>query len=106
MNVRLCPKANLPLFEVRRVELADGRALAVYRLEDGFFATDDLCTHGNAQLSEGEIEDGQIVCPYHLGAFDIRTGEASAAPCHIPLRTYRVSEVDGELFVDGETVGT
>jgi nitrite reductase/ring-hydroxylating ferredoxin subunit len=105
MKVRLCAAAELPLGEVRRCELADGRALALYRLEDGVFATDDLCTHGAANLSDGEIEDGNIVCPYHLGAFDIRTGEATAAPCQKALRSYRVVEADGALFVEGETVG-
>ncbi|MDR3509516.1 MAG: non-heme iron oxygenase ferredoxin subunit [Caulobacteraceae bacterium] len=104
MKLRLCSRGDLPTCEVRRFELADGRAVALYHLEDGFFATDDLCTHGEASLADGEIEDGRIVCPYHLGAFDIRTGKATDAPCHIPLKTYPVVEIDGELFVEGEKV--
>ena len=37
--------------------------------------TDDICTHGNASSSEGEIEEGKVYCPFHDGAFDIRTGK-------------------------------
>ncbi len=36
------------------------------------------------------IENGEIVCPYHMGRFDIRTGEATGAPCSIAIRTYNV----------------
>lgn len=100
MSVRLCPKYLVPSQEVRGFELEDGRAVAVYHLEDGFYATDDVCTHGEALLSDGEIEDGQIFCPYHMGAFDIRTGEATVAPCHIAIRTYLVIERDEELLLE------
>lgn len=101
MNRRLCASAELPEGEVRQVDLGDGRVLAVYRVDGQVFATDDLCSHGDASLADGEIEDGQIVCPYHMGKFDIRTGEATGAPCSIAIRTYRVSEQDGLIRLDG-----
>lgn len=80
----------------------DGRdPIALYRIGDEFFATDDICTHGHAFLSEGDVEDGDIVCPFHNGAFDIRTGEPTGPPCSIPIRTYpvRVGE-DGYAYID------
>lgn len=99
MSERLCASADLPEGEVRQVDLGDGRILAVYRLDGAVYATDDLCSHGDASLADGEIEDGQIVCPYHMGKFDIRTGEATGAPCSIAIRTYAVSEQDGEILL-------
>lgn len=98
VTIRLCAMRDVPEGEVRQVDLGDGRVLAVYHMDGEFFATDDLCTHGDASLAEGEIEDGKILCPYHMGSFDIRTGEAVAAPCSIAVRTYRVA-VDGEAVV-------
>jgi nitrite reductase/ring-hydroxylating ferredoxin subunit len=41
-----------------------------------------------------------IECPFHQGQFDIRTGEAVAAPCYEPIRTYPVRLADGILEVD------
>ena len=71
---------------------------AVYKMGGEFFVTDDLCTHGMVSLSAGEIVDGQIYCPLHDGAFDIRTGKATVLPCRIALKTYPVEVENGKVF--------
>lgn len=96
---RLCDSSELVEGEVLQADLGDGRVLAVYRIDGEAFATDDLCSHGDASLAEGYIEDGKIVCPYHMGSFDIRTGEACAAPCSVPIRVYPVVERNGEVLL-------
>lgn len=80
-----------------------GEAVCLYRLDDeSIHATADRCTHGNASLSEGYIEDGLIECPLHQGCFDIRSGEAVTAPCKIPVKVYPV-KVEGEtIYVAGD----
>ena len=98
---RLCAAADVPEQSVRQVVPAGADAeYAVYRLDGQFFVTDDLCTHGLASLSQGDIEDGQIFCPLHGGAFDIRTGKATELPCRLPLKIYEAVLIDGELFAD------
>ena len=99
LTTRLCATADIAEGEVIRVDLDDGRNLAVYHVEGAYYATDDLCTHGEASLSEGEIEDGLILCPFHLGSFDIRTGEAVASPCYIPIKTYRIEQRGDAVFL-------
>lgn len=99
VSVRLCAVGDIAEGEILRVDLEDGRALAVYHLEGAFYATDDLCTHGDASLAEGEIEGCNILCPFHLGSFDIRTGEPTGAPCSVALRTYAVTVEDGEVLL-------
>lgn len=84
----------------RQVELPGRKPLAVFRLEDTFHVLDDTCTHGNAFLSEGDVEGCQVFCPFHSGAFDIRTGEATVAPCVKPVRTYPVVVIDGVVHAD------
>ena len=74
--------------------------LAVYNVGGTFYATDNECTHGAASLADGILEDGIIECTMHFGAFNVKTGEAVQAPCHIPLRTYKVAVKDGQVLVD------
>lgn len=76
-----------------------GRELALYRIESRIYATDNLCTHGEARLCDGFLEGYAIECPLHQGAFDIRSGEATRAPAEDPIETYVVEIEDGEVFV-------
>jgi nitrite reductase/ring-hydroxylating ferredoxin subunit len=69
-------------------------------VDDQFYVTDDLCTHGPGSLSEGCIDGDVIECDFHNGAFNIRTGEVVAPPCMIPLRTYEVHMADGKVYID------
>jgi 3-phenylpropionate/trans-cinnamate dioxygenase ferredoxin component len=74
--------------------------VAVFRLDDGFFATDDTCTHALSSLAEGYIEDGTVECEFHFARFDIRSGKALTPPAVIPLVTYPVAVRDGIVYVD------
>jgi 3-phenylpropionate/trans-cinnamate dioxygenase ferredoxin subunit len=74
-------------------------AIAVYRAEGQFYATQDLCTHEHAYLSDGVVIDCVVECPFHQGRFDVRNGKALGAPVWVPLKTYPVKIVDGRIYV-------
>jgi 3-phenylpropionate/trans-cinnamate dioxygenase ferredoxin subunit len=78
---------------------AVGHAVALYRMAGEFFATQAMCTHATALLSEGYIEDGCIECPLHQGRFDIRTGRAMCAPVTVDLRTYPVRREGEDIYL-------
>ena len=86
--------------DVSAVEIPGRDPIAVYNLEGSFYATDDLCSHGEASLAEGDIEGDEIVCPFHEGSFHIPTGAPAAPPCIQPIRSYPVAVEDGQLFVE------
>lgn len=56
------------------------------------------CTHLGAPLEEGLCVDGEIRCPWHHARFDLRTGEALAAPAFDALQPWDV-ERRGDLVV-------
>lgn len=96
----LCPADQVPADEPLRVVLDDGHAVAVYSWNGAYYCTDDLCTHGEASLAEGYVENGEIFCPFHMGSFCISTGEPRAAPCSVPIRSYQVIAQDGLLMIE------
>jgi nitrite reductase/ring-hydroxylating ferredoxin subunit len=57
-----------------RMVIVDGRHVALFRLDDGFFAIDNLCLHQAGPLCEGEIERGVVTCPWHGWSYEIRSG--------------------------------
>ncbi len=98
--VKACTINQLKPGEALRLNLDP--PIAVYHLEDGFYATADNCTHAQSSLSAGDIdqEDCSVECPYHGSAFDIRTGRALSPPANIPLKTYAVKIEGNEVFVE------
>lgn len=96
---RVCSVRDLSAAGVLQVEIEGRAPIAVYQLTDGIYCTDDTCTHEDAPLSSGEVDGGFIVCPFHLGAFDIKTGAAVRAPCCVDLRTYPVTILGEDVFV-------
>lgn len=59
---------------VGRMAVVDGRHVAVFQLDEGFFAIDNLCLHKAGPLCEGPVDDGVVTCPWHGWSYDIRTG--------------------------------
>lgn len=99
----VCEQDDLADGEMLKVNLPEQAPIVVYRVGGLFFATDDTCTHGEASLSEGELDDGYIIeCPFHNGTFDIRTGEAVDFPCIVPLKVYPVKVEEGRVLINLE----
>ncbi len=99
MSLLICNSAALDPETPLRLSLPSGRFVAVYKVGEQIFVTDDLCTHGDASLAEGMLDGYEIECPYHMGRFDIRTGEPTLAPCREPVRTYQASIIDGGVYI-------
>jgi nitrite reductase/ring-hydroxylating ferredoxin subunit len=96
----LCSVAKVAPDCVIRIDIAGLAPIAVYNLGGKFYATDDTCTHGEASLAEGVVDGCNIVCPFHGGTFDIRTGEATGPPCIVGLRSYPVIVENDALYVE------
>ena len=78
----------------------EGRLIAIYNTEKGFFATEGMCTHEDQDLADGFVIGTVIECPLHQGRFDIPSGKALSAPVCVDLKTYPVKVEAGEVFVD------
>ncbi len=75
----------------------DGEDVAVFQVEDNYYATQDICTHGPGSLAEGYVEGHEVECPFHQGKFNIVTGAPTAAPCSIPLKIWQVVVKDDRI---------
>ena len=75
---RALARADVPDERHRR----DGRRqeIALYGVDGEVYATDNLCTHGNARLCDGFLMGHEIECPLHQGRFDVRDGRALCSP--------------------------
>ncbi len=90
---------DVPEDDVIGIDIA-GKSLALYQVDGAIYATDNICTHGNARLCDGFLDGHEIECPLHQGKFDIRNGKAMCAPLTEDVRTYPVKIEGSRVFVD------
>jgi 3-phenylpropionate/trans-cinnamate dioxygenase ferredoxin subunit len=75
------------------------RMIAVVRSGDEYFAIEDVCTHDGAELTGGEVEGAEIICPRHGARFCLRTGQALSPPAYEPVQVFDTKISDGRLWV-------
>ncbi len=73
--------------------------IALFRVVDKFYATEELCPHRGGPLSEGKLEDGCVTCPWHQGKFEVSTGKVLSGPVNRPLKRFHVIREGDDLFV-------
>jgi naphthalene 1,2-dioxygenase system ferredoxin subunit len=94
LAVEAVPEADVTAVNV------GGQEIALYEVEGEIFATDNLCTHGAARMSDGFLEGREIECPLHQGKFDVCTGKALCAPLIENIRIYPVRIENQRVFVN------
>jgi len=102
MATRLCALSDLSSTIPLRVEL-DDLDVAVVKVGEEVFAIEDVCSHADVPLSEGEVEDCTIECALHGSRFDLRTGKPTGPPATRPVPVFATSVLDGDVYIDLDT---
>jgi 3-phenylpropionate/trans-cinnamate dioxygenase ferredoxin subunit len=105
--VRILPAGDLRDGDLIPVAI-DGRPVVLVRHAGEFFAVQNNCTHKDYPLSEAGFDprDGVLVCAWHGGCFNVRTGAAVVLPATEPVETFptRVAEGWVEIGLTGSLI--
>ena len=96
--IEVCQESEIEMDDLKRFDHGD-KTFCIYRIKDGFYATDGLCTHEEVHLEDGLVMHGEIECPMHQGIFDIKSGKAVSAPACIDLRTYQTKVEKNKIYI-------
>ena len=69
---------------------------SLFRSTTGVSALDVICTHNGCLVTP---EKAELVCRCHFSYFDAATGARKSGPADAPLRSYQVSEIEGEIYI-------
>lgn len=77
-----------------------GTHIAVFHSSDGrLHATAAYCTHAGGAMAAGHIQDEVLLCPLHLMAFDLTTGNSLHG--QPPLQVYPVrADEHGNVLIE------
>ncbi|WP_122275824.1 non-heme iron oxygenase ferredoxin subunit [Pseudomonas syringae group genomosp. 3] len=93
-----CTSNDIELGDVKQISIG-GELIAVYHIDDGFFATQDTCTHAVASLADGYVDGDFIECPLHAAKFCIKSGAARSSPASVALATYPVKIEENKILI-------
>jgi 3-phenylpropionate/trans-cinnamate dioxygenase ferredoxin component len=83
----------------KKLVMVGGRAIALFNVQGTFYAIDDICTHDDGPLAEGDLRGHEIECPRHGARFDVRTGKPLCMPAIEPVTSHQVVVKGDEVYL-------
>lgn len=99
--IKLTPIEEFPEGVARAFRLPNGEEVALFRYQGSFFALDNSCPHMGGPLSEGEVEEGHVTCPWHGWQFDLKTGQC-LSQLGEDAKSYPLCKEGPDLFIEIE----
>ncbi len=90
---------DIPCGEVRSY-VVDNEVIAVFNINNEYFALKDQCSHMDLPLSDGLVEGDKIICAYHGAEFEISTGKVLCLPAVENVEKYTVKVEGNDVYID------
>lgn len=97
--VKVCSTSDLKRGDMLDFDYEEKKILLA-NLNGKVYATDRICTHADADLATGILNEEGITCPLHLSTFDLATGIPQNLPAELPLKIYNVKIEQNEIYVE------
>lgn len=81
-----------------RVVKVAGKSVAVFHVNDRFFAINNICPHEGGPLAKGRVKGFVVSCPWHDLQFDVRSGYGTDGGGYC-VACYDVKVHDGQVYV-------
>jgi len=95
---KVCLLSDIPHEDMRCVSLSD-RNVLVANTVNGVYVADEMCTHEDARLCDGNLSGTIVKCPLHGSRFDLISGKVLDDPANVDLLTYPVTIVDDAIYI-------
>lgn len=80
-------------------DLDDATRVIIVKIDEDFYAIEELCSHDFLSMEEGEIEGDQITCPFHGARFCLKTGEVLGPPAYEAVASFPVRVENGMVQI-------
>jgi nitrite reductase/ring-hydroxylating ferredoxin subunit/uncharacterized membrane protein len=94
----LMAAADLPEAEPVRQMLGEVPVVAI-RINGAVRVLADRCSHMSGPLSDGDLADGCLTCPWHGSVFRVADGTVARGPATAPQPAFETREVGGAIQI-------
>ena len=97
--IKVAAATDVPVGEMKGYAVGV-EPILLANVDGDIYALEDRCSHEDLPLSDGEFEDGEVLCIYHGARFDACTGKNRSLPAVRPVKSYPVEIRDGDIYVE------
>ncbi|MEE8132545.1 MAG: Rieske 2Fe-2S domain-containing protein [Nitrososphaerales archaeon] len=80
--------------------MVNGKRIAVFNVNDKYYATEALCRHQDGPLAAGTLTGEIVECPWHFWHYNVKTGELLDYLKGVKLTTYSTEVRDNDIYID------
>jgi nitrite reductase (NADH) small subunit len=95
---RAAKVSEIPAGTMREVKVGQ-KAVALANVGGKFYAISDVCLHRGGPLSQGELSNSVVTCPWHGWQYDLTNGKLVQDP-RMSLACYATEVRGDEVFID------
>lgn len=99
-KVKVAKKSEIAQGTLKKVMVGKD-PVALYNVGGQIYATTNICTHEFCEIDENYMMHGEDVeCTCHGSQFNVKTGANIVPPAAEPLKTYKVTVENDEIFIE------
>jgi NAD(P)H-dependent nitrite reductase small subunit len=95
--VRVGSMSELPSEGLGHAVRVEGLDIALFRWDDHVYAIEDLCPHLGFPLSEGIMQNGEVICSWH--GWHVRLEDGTCRREREHAKVWECEVRDSEIFV-------
>ena len=82
-----------------KIVTVGGRSVALFKINNQYFAIANNCLHRGGPLGEGEVNNYEVTCPWHGWKYSLLDGSFSLIPT-LKVKTFPVREESEGVFIE------
>lgn len=99
----LCLKTEIKKGESKAFSISRDKGIkqdiAVFNIDDNFYAISNVCVHKGGPLSQGTLENSMVTCPWHGWKYNVFNGKSPHRGGD-SVNSYKIHVIGNKLYLD------